>query len=201
MVKLILSFKGKTLDEYLLTSERTSIGSDPECTVHIDSLAVAPVHAHITSSGGHCFIEENNAEYPVIVNHQKTANSPLKHGDLVLLGKHTLKFVVEEDTPQAEELNDDSKKDEQGNIAACLQIMTGQNVGKTIRLTNVVTNIGKRGEHTASIAHRADGYHLTHLEGDSPTRVAGDDVQDNTRLLNDGDIIELGVIKMQFYLE
>lgn len=199
--KLILSFKGKTLDEYLLTGERTSIGSDPVCTVHIDSLAVAPVHACITSSGDGYSIEENDPDHPVIVNHQKTANSPLKHGDTILLGKHTLKFVVEEDAPQAEEIIDDITEDGPGNTTACLQIMTGQNVGKTIRLTNAVTNIGKRGTHTASIARREDGYHLAHLEGDNPTLVGGNAVQDETRILKDGDIIELGIIKMQFYME
>lgn len=201
MVKLILSFKGKVLDEYILTAEHTSIGSAPDCTIQIDSLAIAPLHAYISATGDEYTIKEHDPDHPVIVNHRRMANSPLKHGDVILLGKHMLRFMIEEDAPQIEEVHEDITGKQQEILIACLQIMTGKNVGKTIRLTNAVTNIGKRGTHTASIARRPDGYYLTHLEGTDPTRVAGKDVLEETCLLNDGNIIELGDIKMQFYLE
>ena len=82
-----------------------------------------------------------------------------------------------------------------------LQIMSGANLGKTMSLNRAMTNLGKPGVATAVIAKRNEGYYLSHLEGKKSPLVGDISIGDKTEKLHDGDIITIGNIKMQFYLE
>lgn len=84
---------------------------------------------------------------------------------------------------------------------AWLQIMSGQNMGKTLSLNRPMTNLGKPGVATAVITRRQDGFFLSHLEGDKPPLVGDKDIGDNSVKLNDGETISIGNIKMLFFLD
>ncbi len=53
----------------------------------------------------------------------------------------------------------------------------------------------------AVIAHRNDGYFLSHLEGEASPKVGDTSIGDKAWQLNEGDVIQIGNIKMQFYLQ
>ena len=82
-----------------------------------------------------------------------------------------------------------------------LQILNGQNLGKTLSLNRSMTNLGKPGVATAVITKRGDGYFISHLEGKFPPTVGNESIGDRSIKLKDGDTIKIGNIKMQFYLE
>ena len=82
-----------------------------------------------------------------------------------------------------------------------MQILTGQNLGKTMSLKRTLTNLGKPGVATAVITRRHDGYFISHLEGKMTPMVGNQPIGDQSVKLNDGDTITIGNIKMQFYLE
>lgn len=84
---------------------------------------------------------------------------------------------------------------------AWLQIMSGQNMGKTLSLNRPMTNLGKPGIATAVITRRNDGFFLSHLEGDKPPLVGNQNIGDNSVKLNDGETISIGNIKMLFFLD
>ncbi len=96
---------------------------------------------------------------------------------------------------------------------ASVQILSGPQAGKTIDLTASITSIGKGdgckivvkgltiGKQAAVITRRPTGYHITHLEGLSRTKVNNDSISDEPRVLKDGDIITLGDMKMEFFLK
>jgi len=197
---LILSFKGRTLDEFLIPKERAVIGSSPDCDVHIDSLAVEPHHARISVNDGCCMLEDLQTPSGTFVNGQKVSSHPLHPGDTIQVGKHTLTFLIEQAAAAGVEDAPAQESEETVQVTGWLQITSGSNMGKTIRLSRPVTNIGQRGQHTAMIARRKDGYYLSYLQGESPPRVGGREIADESRALHDGDIIELGNVKMQFYL-
>lgn len=202
--KLILSFKGRTLDEFLIPHGAAVIGSAADCEVHIDSLAIEPRHTRISRRDDGYVLEDLQTPGGTFVNGRKISVHPLRPGDIIRVGKHTLTFSADgDDSPggaapgaasAAEETADPSLR------AGWLQITSGKNMGKTIRLTRSVTNIGQRGRQTAMIARRNDGYYLSHLQGESPPRVGDRDIGDQSWALQDGDIIQLGDVKMQFYL-
>jgi len=110
-----------------------------------------------------------------------------------------------------------SKGNAQSTTAAMplagLQIVAGPNAGKSVDLTASLTSLGKGencrikikgltvGKQAAVITRRPTGYHIAHLEGMAKTKVNGETVGEQPRTLNDGDIIELGDTKMEFFIK
>ena len=220
MSKLTLSFKSKVLKIFPLQQGLMEIGSDNKCPIFIDSLAVATRHARIETSGSKSVLFDLETEEGTFVNQKQISEHQLNDGDLIRVGKHTLSFKYEEVTHlDANEsstsidihpMTDDEHADTTGEFdeikaeqpsQGWLQILNGQNLGKTLSLNKSMTNIGKPGVATAVITRRHDGYFISHLEGKRPPMVANEPINDNSVKLNDGVTITIGNINMQFYLE
>jgi len=94
-----------------------------------------------------------------------------------------------------------------------VQILAGSLVGKSYDLTASLTSIGKGenckikvkgftvGKQAAVLTRRPTGYHITHLEGMAKPKVNGEAVGSEPRTLNDGDMIEIGDTKMEFFIK
>jgi len=221
--KLTLSFKSKVLKIFPLQQGLMEIGSNNNCPIFIDSLAVAEKHARIETSGSNSVLFDLETEEGTFVNQKQIKEHQLNDGDLIRVGKHTLTFKYEEvshlDANESSTsidihpVEDDSVQEqaattgEFGEIKAdppsqgWLQILNGQNLGKTLSLNKSLTNIGKPGVATAVITRRHDGYFISHLEGKRPPMVADEPINDRSVQLKDGDTITIGNINMQFYLE
>ncbi len=194
MSKLTLSFKGKMLKAFQLSEGEMVIGSDPSCQIHIDSLAIQPRHAIITTENDVSVLRDLGDDESIWVNGDEITSHTLIDDDEIRIGKHILHFSF---SPSA--TTDDSFKTAAAK-SAWLQILTGSNVGKTINLKNKMTNLGKAGVQTAVIARRGDGYFITHLEGEHSPKVDGVPIGDQSQQLYDGNVIQLGNVKMQFTL-
>jgi pSer/pThr/pTyr-binding forkhead associated (FHA) protein len=196
--KLSLSFKGNLLKVYQLDDGEIVIGSDPASQLHIDSLAVQPRHASVTTKGDVSFLRDLGTPEGTLVNGTKVTEHPLKDGDTIRVGKHDLVYTFSPTT--SEEGGEFKATPKARPKTAWLQILTGNNVGKTISLKNNMTNLGKAGVQTAVIARRGDGYFITHLEGEHSPKVDGVAIGNNSRQLEDGNVIQIGNVKMQFTL-
>lgn len=195
MSKLTLSFKGKMLKVFQLVEGETVIGSDPTCQIHIDSLAVSPRHATIITKDNVSELRDLGTSEGTQVNGNRIESHQLKDGDEIHVGKHSLKFSF---APLSDD--DASQFHATTKQTAWLQILTGSNVGKTINLKNKLTNLGKAGVQTAVIARRGDGYFISHLEGEHSPKVDGEPIGEESRRLEDGNVIQIGNVKMQFTL-
>jgi pSer/pThr/pTyr-binding forkhead associated (FHA) protein len=83
-----------------------------------------------------------------------------------------------------------------------IQLLTGQNAGREVELNKTLTTLGKPGVMVAAIARRPLGYFITHVEGPQPPIVGGRMLEPNKPYaLMDHDIIELGGVKMEFFLK
>lgn len=213
MSKLTLAFKGKVLKVHYIRSGELLIGSDPECQIHIDSLALQPKHALITTAQHKSVIRDlSGDDGGTFVNEKKLdGDHPLKHDDEIRVGKHTLRFTTDPVDEMSEDYEIPETVDpEQGGDSklirktapknAWLQILNGANVGKTISLHRNLTNLGKAGVQMAVIARRGEGYFLSHLEGERPPTVDGESIGEKSRKLEDGNTIQIGNVKMQFTL-
>lgn len=222
MPKLTLSFKGKLLKYFPIGEGETIIGSAPESAVFIDSLAIQPRHASITVAGEQATLRDLDTPDGTFVSGTRISSDyQLKDGDNIRVGKHnliysaasvevaaepTVSVALEESIPDEPE---EPETDESGQIDfeakaprhAFLQILNGQNLGKTISLNRKLMNLGKSGVQMAVIAHRNDGYFLSHLEGETSPKVGNVSIGDKAWQLNDGDVIQIGNIRMQFYLQ
>ncbi len=98
-------------------------------------------------------------------------------------------------------------------ILGGIQYLSGPLMGKSMELKASLTSMGKGsnckikvkgmlvGKQAAVFTRRPTGYHITHLEGMSKTKVNGESIADHPRVLKDGDIIELADLKLQFYIK
>ncbi|MDJ0807860.1 MAG: FHA domain-containing protein [Gammaproteobacteria bacterium] len=209
MPKLTLSFKGRVIDVFHIEAGETRIGRDPECEITIDSLAIAPINVLIKSVNHSCSLESLDEEFPILVNHKQEETARLQHGDVIQVGKHTLSFSedaldlgseLHQTGKEAEHPADAVAEDAEEIVKGMLQIMNGEKFGRIIPLTQNMTRIGRTGGHCAMIARRESGYFISYLEGPSSPTVNNTPIGDETQLLNDGDLIEVGSTQLQFHV-
>lgn len=222
MSKLTLSFKGKVLKIYPVPQGSLTIGSDPTCNIVIDSLAVAPQHARIDTKGNDSTLMNLDEKEGTFIHQDRISKQQLKDGDLIRIGKHNLSFaydevsnLVSDDSTTSIDISGAGEQlQEQAatrpaaaktaggpNKIGWLQILSGQNLGKTLSLNRNLTNLGKPGLATAVITRRTDGYFIAQLEGKAPLLIGNDELGERTHQLKDGDVITFGNVRMQFYLE
>jgi pSer/pThr/pTyr-binding forkhead associated (FHA) protein len=93
MAKLILSFNGSIVKEYPLDKEVLTIGRKPDNDIHIDNLAVSGNHAKILTILNDSFIEDLGSTNGTFINDKKISKHALKNGELILIGKHELRYM------------------------------------------------------------------------------------------------------------
>jgi len=92
MAKLFLKFEQAVLKEVPLSQAVVTIGRLPDNVVQIDNLAVSGHHAKIYWELDKYIVEDNNSLNGTYVNNVRVTRQPLKDGDSILVGKHTLAF-------------------------------------------------------------------------------------------------------------
>ncbi len=211
MAKLTLSFKGRVIDVFHIEDEKTRIGRDEDCTISIDSLAIAPLQVVITRADDHSYrLKAMDEAFPILVNHEKAEETTLSHGDVIQVGKHTLTFaedVMDLGTDLSQAVAENQESDESGQKASdegmpksgILQIINGDNFGRIIPLKRNMTRIGHAGGDCAMITRREAGYFISFLEGPNPPSINRKPIGEQAQLLSDGDIIDVGGTQMQFH--
>ena len=231
MAKLILSLDRSVLREVALDRERITIGRKPQNDIQIENLAVSAEHARIITILGDSFLEDLGSTNGTLVNGAPVKRHLLQANDVIEIGKFKLKYVADAQSvphrasaeqidrtievrgamldtapesaatqPEAQAADTESPPAAAVPEAA-IQILNGGNAGKYLELTKDVTTLGKPGVHVIVIARRPDGYFLTHVEGHSNPCVNGTPVGPEAQLLQDRDVIEVGGIRMEFFLK
>lgn len=95
MHKLILSFEGTVLKSVAVGNTRLTIGRKPENDIQVDNLAVSGLHAAVERVGEDVILEDLHSTNGTMVNGQLIQKHVLKNFDVIELGKHKLKYVVE----------------------------------------------------------------------------------------------------------
>lgn len=91
-----------------------------------------------------------------------------------------------------------------GQGDAYLELMSGTNSGKRMKITKILTTIGKPGIQIAAITRRPLGYFLIVVDVGSYDKrplVNDKEVSSQAQPLKDSDIIEVAGVKMGFYIE
>jgi pSer/pThr/pTyr-binding forkhead associated (FHA) protein len=207
---LTLAFKGNTLQVIPLRDGLMTIGREPSCDIHIDSLAIGPQHARLLLRDGACILQSQTGE-ETFVNNQPVSEQPLQDNDLIRVGKHTLRYasagepLPESDNPvvaSAPAPTPAVTPPTAGNSRdGWLQVLSGSHLGKTIKLRSGMTDLGKVGLAPALVSLRRDGYYIANLGEDDNLRVGSESIGEKTWPLKDGDLIQIDKLKLQFHLE
>jgi FHA domain-containing protein len=228
MAKLILSLERSVLREIPLDRERITIGRKPQNDIRIENLAVSAEHARIVTILGDSFLEDLDSTNGTLVNGSPVKKHILQANDVIEIGKYKLKYVT--DAPAVAQrpveiaertveirgakidaapssvavaVEPDSKMDAAAvdeSPEAAIRILNGGNAGKSLDLTKPLTTLGKPGVQVIVIARRPHGYFLIHVEGNTYPCVNGKPVGPQAHPLQSHDLIELGGIKMEFFL-
>lgn len=210
MPTLTLAFKGNTLQVIPLRDGLTTIGREPSCDIHIDSLAIAPQHARLMLRDGQCTLQGTTGE-ETFINHQPVTEQTLQNNDMIRIGKHTLRYASAGEALREVDRAENSKPAPTPapttpdaaptSRAGSLQVLSGSHLGKMIKLRSGMTDLGKVGIAPVLISLRRDGYYIANL-GEADNLSVGDEyIGAKTWPLKDGDLILIDKLKLQFHLE
>jgi hypothetical protein len=223
VTKIILTDNGVVLQEIPLLKERVTIGRRQHNDIVIDDPAISGEHAVIVTSSNDTILEDLNSTNGTQINGQPVKRHFLQDNDVIELAQYKLRYVMEArqegvaaespEAPPAEssitgaeaQAGHDIKRRASGTPAAdqqraVIKILDGANAGKLIVLTKVLTTIGRPGAQVAIIAGNAEGYCITHVEGDTYPLLNGDLIGAGAHALKYDDIIELSGTRMAFLL-
>lgn len=98
MPTLTLKFKDNTLGAYPIEEGKSlTIGRKDSNDIPIENLAVSGHHAKVDKVGDGYLLTDLQSKNGSFVNKQLVASHWLKHGDTVVIGKHTILFTYTED--------------------------------------------------------------------------------------------------------
>ena len=230
MAKIQIKFKDAVIKEAPLTQVTLTIGRKEGNDIVIDNIAVSGFHARIVQEDQNYILEDLNSLNGTFLNGQKVSKYALKHGDIILIGNHTIEFISDKppETDAARpvirgrSMNEtmvlspsDQKKilvsTEKVEVLGGFIIIEGPTEKKDYLLKDRITTIGKddaaviriKGFFAPKVAalvnRRKEGYFI------NPS--SGKDLKINDQKvaqrydLKDGDIVEIGDLKMQFYIK
>lgn len=226
--KLILSLNGEVISEIDLDKEVTTIGRKAVNDVHIDNLAVSGSHAKILALGNDCFLEDLESTNGTYVNGDRATKHVLKHGDKITIGKYEMLYQHESAAVGGDDEEDfektmilkpyapgmggesvapkEEKQDkqeaaaaEETGVKAALQLLSGANVGKRLTITKPLTRLGKPGAQVAAIQMRPNGCYVFNVPGSGKApSLNGKELGAKAALLKDGDILEIGNVRMKY---
>lgn len=92
VAKLITTSSTGEQEEFLLTSETTTIGRKPNNDIHIDNLSVSGKHAQVITILEDSFLEDLGSTNGTYVNGKLVKKHALDHGDNITLGKYQITY-------------------------------------------------------------------------------------------------------------
>ena len=231
MERVLLKYKGAVVKEVLLRKEVTTIGRKPDNDIVIDNQAISGHHAELIKSNNALAIEDLGSLNGTYLNGQKVSKSELYDGDIVSLGVHTLDIFSDKkrDADKTFAVRGRSM-DETVIIAPDVQkkilsasdsrapetlggfiVIEGSTDRKEYELSEKVSVIGRQEgaaitlkgffapKVAALVNRRKEGYFITPSAGRN-LKVNGREIAQRCDL-NDGDIVEVANLKLQFYLK
>ena len=231
MAKIQIKFKDAVIKEMKLTQDILTIGRKEENDLVIDNQAISGSHARIIKEDDNFIIEDLNSLNGTFVDGKKVSKYILNNGDIVLIGNHTLEFISEkpgdEQAKKSGVLRGRSMDEtvvmsptEQKKILVSTEklevlggflVIEGAMEENEYLLKDRITTIGKddgaqihlKGFFAPKVAalvnRRKEGYFIN-PSGGKDLKVNGKRVEQRCDL-KDGDMVEIGNLKMQFYVK
>ncbi len=222
MALLVLTDNGLPVREYRLEPERVTLGRSQDNDIAISDRAVSAHHAVFVREQRYIRVEDLASTNGTYVNGARITRVELRDGDIIRVGNHELRFSTQDPDQGADEAfqqtmvigaatHDSLPGDGTGNPSprhlpmARLQVLSGPNSGRELRLTKALTTLGRPGVQVAAITRRADGYAIVYVPsaGDrgTPPSINGKSIGNRSRYLQDNDVIEVAGIKMGFFCD
>ncbi|WP_028455555.1 FHA domain-containing protein [Chitinilyticum litopenaei] len=224
MAKLLLSREGNVIKEFRLTRPRVLIGRRPGNDIQIAHRAISGVHAAIEKHDGGYVLTDLESTNGTRVNGEPVVRHVLRDGDTIRIGRYHLLFDSAGESPGLDVPSGLARLASgeapasavaMGNVAtvptiperaapalppASMRVISGRQTGQVLQLDKPATTLGKAGVQVAMITRQPKGYLLMHVEGERRPLVNGLDLGLHSRVLRNGDVIDLLGVQMAFQL-
>lgn len=92
MAKLTVMFGADPQSEHSLDKDQMKVGRAMDCDIVVDNLGVSRHHCTIVKEGDNWAVVDGGSNNGTYVGGQKIQKHVLKHGDRIVLGKHSLVY-------------------------------------------------------------------------------------------------------------
>ena len=230
MGKLYVTDSSGNKSEVPLSKERITVGRHADNDIPINDKAVSGHHCVIITIMQDSFLEDLDSTNGTQVNGKQVAKHPLSNGDVISIGRNTLKYEGEAKADEDEfEKTMIIKPGQMGAafaptpapsapaaapattgsapvapVLGKLRVNSGASAGKELELSKALTTLGRPGVQVAAITRRADGYYIVHVGGAGGGAkrpvINGAEIDVQARKLANNDVIELAGTQMTFLI-
>lgn len=231
MAKLVVTLNGAAAGNYFIDKTCVTIGRRSGSDIPLDDAGVSKAHAVILTVGNDHIFEDLGSTNGSVVNGSSVARHILQNGDVIGIDSYQLKYVNVKANPEMDydrtlmirtvdrgigTMADSFRKEgvrqhisvptarpssRSGFPLGGVKGVKGEFAGKEIELEQPLKTFGKEGLQLAVITRRPQGYFITHVEGKKTARVNRHAIGDASQVLQDGDVIEVGQEKLEFFLK
>jgi len=227
MAKLVVILNGAMVGNHFIEKGRITIGRRTGSDIHLDDPGVSKEHAVIQTVGNDHIFEDMGSTNGSTINGSRITKHILQNGDVINLGAYQLKYANIKANPEMDYDRTMMIQPADRQVAAMAQPadeevsspatarsslragfplgglrgIKGEFAGQKIELERPLKIFGTIGEQVAVIMRRPPGYFITHVEGNKTARVNGQAIGTEAQALQDGDVIEVGQEKLEFFLK
>lgn len=227
MAKLVVILNGTMVGNHFIDKGRITIGRRSGNDIHLDDPGVSKEHAVIQTVGNDHIFEDLSSTNGSTMNGGRIAKHILQNGDAIDIGAYQIKYANIKANPEMDYDRTLMIRAVDREIGAVLQStgrdagslstarsslragfplgevrgIKGEFAGHKIELERPLKTFGTTGEQVAVIMRRPPGYFITHVEGNRTARVNGQAIGSEPRTLQDGDVIEVGQERFEFFLK
>ncbi len=230
MAKILLKFKGRTVEEIPLRNIPLTIGREQGNDIRIDNPAVSGIHARVFREGDKIILEDAGSTNGTFVNGEKISHAEIGPGDDVMIGKHQIGLLLESGEAAADDANEpltpvipsldktmvmDSKMQakllKKEAPASGFAVMEGGEERERVYLNDRVSTIGKSGDaiikvkglfapKVAALVNKTD--HGCVISPSDPKKppVINGKPVDEPHTLSPGDTVEIGGLTLKFFI-
>lgn len=226
MIKLLLKFNGALAKELTVEKNEIFVGRKQDNDLVIDNPAVSGRHCRIYKEGKGYFVEDLKSTNGTFLRDRRVEREALHHKDALAIAKHTVEFFNDEEAQGSLSESRSSRVSSDATVIMTapppspkgpermgyLRILVG-GTAPPHALTPLTTYIGKSDQAhvkmkglfapdlAACVAKKTDGYHLTALK-EKTVKLNGDALMDQAQVpLKEGDLIDVGSLKLLFFLQ
>ncbi|MDD5328537.1 MAG: FHA domain-containing protein [Sulfuricella sp.] len=230
MAKLVVTLNGAVVGNHFIDQARIAIGRRTGNDIQLDSPGVSKEHAVIQAVGNDHIFEDLGSTNGSTVNGTRVGRHILQNGDVIGLDAYQVKYINVKANPEMDfdrtlmintsELEIGIPRDAAGKTGRShapvptarpsrragfplggVRDLHGKFAENEIELEQPLKTFGTAGQQTAVIMRRPQGYFIAHVEGNKSARVNGQAIGEGLQALQDGDLIEVGQEKLEFFLK
>jgi pSer/pThr/pTyr-binding forkhead associated (FHA) protein len=228
MAKLVVMLNSAMVGNHFIDKDRVTIGRRSGNDIQLDDPGVSKEHAVIQTVGNDHIFEDLGSTNGSTLNGGRVAKHILQNGDVIGIGAHQVRYANIKANPEMDydrtmmiravdrdigAMPLSSRTDGHISVSTArssprvgfplgeVRGIKGAFAGQKIELERPLKTFGTAGEQVAVIVRRPSGYVITHVEGNKTARVNGQVIGSESHTLQDGDVVEVGQEKFEFFLK